>query len=121
MAPVREQPICLRQAAQQCCRTSVVAYLSRRHEEPDRAAPGVSDGVQLGIHATLGAPDLLSTPPFLARRLEAVSLRRLNHAKGSISMGPEASWCNRPDEVGICRPNVATQGRGLVSATLKNT
>ena len=36
-------------------------------------------------------------------------------------MDPEASWCNRPDVVGICRPNVATQGRGLVSATLKNT
>jgi hypothetical protein len=32
----------------------------------------LGNGVQPGVHATLGPPDLTPAPPFLARRLDAV-------------------------------------------------
>jgi hypothetical protein len=76
IAPVSQQPVCLRQAAQQGDRTGVVANLACRHEEADRAAIGIGDGMQLGVHAALGSTDqtapLVAGSPFFDRRLVAV-------------------------------------------------
>lgn len=39
------------------------------HEEPDRPSLGIADGVQLGVHAALGAPDLAPAPSVLTAKL----------------------------------------------------
>jgi hypothetical protein len=57
MAPVGQHPLCIWQAAQKGSGTGVVADLVSRHEEADRAAFCIGDGVQLRIHATLGSAD----------------------------------------------------------------
>ena len=53
-----------------------IADLACGHEEPDRTAIGIGDGVQLGVHAPFGsadrAPPLVSIAPFFDRRLLAV-------------------------------------------------
>ncbi len=72
IAPVGQQPVRLRQAAQQRRRARVVADLSSGHEEPDRPALRIGDGMQLGVHAPLGATYLTRAPPFFTHRLEAV-------------------------------------------------
>ena len=72
VAPVGQKPVGLGQAAQQRCGAGIVADLARSHEELEWAAPGIRDGVQLGIHATYGSPDQSATPPFFNRRLDAV-------------------------------------------------
>ena len=76
IATVGQQPLRLWQAAQQGRRTGVVADLAGGHEEADRAALGVGDGMQLGVHAALGSADqtapLVAGPPFFDRRLVAV-------------------------------------------------
>jgi hypothetical protein len=72
VAPVGQQPVGLGQAAQQRCGAGIVADLARSHEELEWAAPGIRDGVQLGIHATYGSPDQSATLPFFNRRLDAV-------------------------------------------------
>ena len=55
---------------------NAVADLTGSHEEPDRAAIGIGDGMQLGVHAALGSADqtapLVARPPFFDRRLVAV-------------------------------------------------
>ena len=76
ISPVGNQPFSGRQAAQQGRGAGIVAYLTCGHEEAQRAARGVSDCVQLGVHATFGAtdqtPSLVAGSAFFARRLEAV-------------------------------------------------
>ena len=76
IASVGQQPLRLWQAAQQSRRTRVIADLACCHVEPDRAAIGVGDGVQLGVHTAFGATDqaasLIVGPPFFDRRLVAV-------------------------------------------------
>lgn len=65
VTPVRQQPVRFREAAQQRRRTGVVADWTGRQEEPDRPAVRIGDGVQLGVHAALGAPNLAFAPPFM--------------------------------------------------------
>ncbi|CAM8671106.1 hypothetical protein MCEREM30_00825 [Paracoccaceae bacterium] len=76
IAPVGQQPLRLWQAAQQGRRAGIVADLACGHEEADRAAIGLGDGMQIGVHAALGSADqtapLVACPPFFDRRLVAV-------------------------------------------------
>ena len=65
VTPVPKQPVDIRQAAEQCPRPDVIADLSGGDKEVDRAAFAIADGMQLGIHAALGATDQAATPPFL--------------------------------------------------------
>lgn len=41
-------------------------------EQVERTSPAVADGMQLGVHAALGATNQASTPPFLTPKLVAV-------------------------------------------------
>ena len=50
----------------------VIADLTRRDEQVQGAAFVVADGMQLGVHAALGAADQASTPPFFTPMLVAV-------------------------------------------------
>ncbi len=72
VAAVAEKPLRLGQVVEQRRRTCVVADLAGGHEEAQRAAVRVGDGMQLGVHAALGAPDQAAGTPFFTRRLEAV-------------------------------------------------
>ena len=72
MAPVSRQRPCLRQAAQQRRRAGVTTDLASGHEEPDRPPFGIGNGVQLGVHAAFGAPDLAPARPFFTPRLDAL-------------------------------------------------
>jgi hypothetical protein len=76
MAPVGQQPLRLWQTTQQGRRIRIVADLACGHEEADRAAIGIGDGMQLGVHAALCPADqtavLVAWPPFFDRRLVAV-------------------------------------------------
>ena len=53
-------------------RPDVINDLASGDEGTDRAAVAVADGMQLGVHAALGATDQAATPPFFAPRLDAV-------------------------------------------------
>ena len=57
IASVAEQPFDARQTAQQCSGANVIADLPGRDEEVDRTTLAVTDGMQFGVHATLGATD----------------------------------------------------------------
>lgn len=76
VAPVGQQPLSLWQITQQGRRTHMVADLACGHEEPERAALGVGDGMQFGSHAAFGSTDqtaeLVFGPPLFDRRLVAV-------------------------------------------------
>lgn len=50
----------------------MVADLACGHEEADRAPIGISDGVQLGIHAALRAAD--QAAPLVAAKATAMAL-----------------------------------------------
>lgn len=50
----------------------MIADLACGHEELERAALGIRDGMHLGVHSALGPADQASTPPFFDRRLVAV-------------------------------------------------
>ena len=67
-----EQPLRLWHIVEQRCRTGVVADLARRHEEAQRAAVRIGDGMELGVHAAFGAADQAAEVPFFTRRLDAV-------------------------------------------------
>ena len=67
-----EQPLSLWHIVEQRCRTGVVADLARRHEEAQRAAVRIGDGMELGVHAAFGAADQAAEVPFFTRRLDAV-------------------------------------------------
>jgi hypothetical protein len=54
--PVGQQPFDLRQVAKEYGGTHVVTDLACSHEESDRAAIGIGDGMQLGVHAAVGQP-----------------------------------------------------------------
>ena len=69
---ISEEPFSIRQTAQQGRGTGIVAHLTGRDKERDRAAAGVRDGMQPGVHTTLCLPDYASNPPFFNPRLEAV-------------------------------------------------
>jgi hypothetical protein len=76
IAPVSQQPVRFWQTAQQGHRACVIAHLTRSHVEPDRAAIGVGNGMQLDVPADLCATDhtapLVAWPPFFDCRLVAV-------------------------------------------------
>jgi len=72
IAAVTQQPFRFGQVVQQSRSSGVVADLPGGHEEAERAAVGVGDGVKLGVHAALCAADQAPEIPFLTRRLEAV-------------------------------------------------
>lgn len=57
IAPVGQQPLCLWQTTQQGSCPGVIADLTCRHEDADRASIAVGDGLQLGVHAALGPAD----------------------------------------------------------------
>ena len=57
ISPVCQQPLCLRQAAQQGRRTRVVADLACGHEKADRAALDIGDCMWLDVHAALCPAD----------------------------------------------------------------
>lgn len=61
-----------RQAVQKRPGADVVAALARGQEHPHGPAQSIRDGVQLGVHPALGAPDQPPAPPFFRPRLEAV-------------------------------------------------
>ena len=42
----------------------VVGHMARGEEQADRAAPGVGQGMELGVQAALGASDEAGVPPF---------------------------------------------------------
>jgi hypothetical protein len=76
VAPVSQQPFCLRQAAQQSGCTRAIADLTCGHAETARTPIGTGDGMQLRVHAAFGSADqtfpLTAGPPFFNRRLDAV-------------------------------------------------
>ena len=68
------------------CRAGIVPDLARRHEERQRTAIGVGEGMQLGVQPALRAPDQAprwsSDPPFRpqARRCAVrFQIGRINH------------------------------------------
>ena len=75
--PTPEQPVRIRQAAEQYPCPDVIADLSGRDKKVDRAALAVTDGVELCIHVAFGAVDQAATPPFFAPRLDAVPLSHM--------------------------------------------
>ncbi len=76
ITPVGQQPLRPWRTAQQGRRAGVIADLTCRHEEADRPSLGIRNRMQLGVHATLRAPDqtapLVVRPSFFDRRLVAV-------------------------------------------------
>ena len=72
VTPVRQEPFCLWQIPQKGGSAHVVADVAWRHEELQRPALGVGQGVELGVQATFRAPDGPPAPPFFTARLEAV-------------------------------------------------
>ncbi len=66
MAPVPEQPVGIRQAAREGLGSDVIADLPGGHEQVQRATLAVTDRVQFGVHATLGATDQTTAPLFRA-------------------------------------------------------
>jgi hypothetical protein len=76
MAAVGQQLIRLWQAVQKRSRSRIIADLAWGHAEADRAAIGVCDGLQFGVHAAVRATDqttpLFARPPIFDRRLVAV-------------------------------------------------
>jgi hypothetical protein len=63
------------------------------HGDPHRPALGIGNGVQPGVRATLGAPDLASAPPFSTRRLDAVrcALRCVASIMNVLCLAPSAA------------------------------
>ena len=72
IATIPEQPVDIRQAAEQCPRADVVADLSGSDEQVERTALTIADGMQLGVQAAFGSADQASTPPFFTPMLVAV-------------------------------------------------
>lgn len=72
IAAVGEHPLGLGQIVEQGRCTGVIADLTGRDEEAQRAAVRISHGVQLRIHAALGPSDQAPEIPFFTPRLEAV-------------------------------------------------
>ncbi len=72
MATISEQPFDVCQAAKQCPCADIIADLSGGDEQIDWSSLAVTDCVQLGVDAALGATDQATTPPFLAAMLVAV-------------------------------------------------
>lgn len=74
VAPICQQPLRLRQAAQQGRSTCVIADLTCGHEEADRASLGIRHSVQLGVHPAFGSSDQTAPfvvgPPFFARMFD---------------------------------------------------
>lgn len=68
IASISQQPLRLRQAAQQGRSAGIVADLACGHEEAERAPIGIGGGMQLGVHAALRSADqtaaLVFGPPF---------------------------------------------------------
>ena len=52
--------------------TDVIADLTGRNEEADRATIRIRDGMKLGVHAAFRASNQAARTPFFTRRLEAV-------------------------------------------------
>ncbi len=84
-ATAAKQPVDFRQAAQHCPRADLVTDLTGGNEQIKRTPLAVADGVQLGIHTALGAPNQASTPPFLTPKLEAVRCA-LRHVASVITV-----------------------------------
>ena len=72
IAAIPEQPVNSGQAAEQSPRADVVADLTGGDDQAERTSPAVADGMQLCVHATLGAANQAATSPFFAARLDAV-------------------------------------------------
>lgn len=72
VATVGQQPLRFGKGVEQRSSPSIIADLACGYEEADWATVRIGDGVQLGIHATLRAPDQASSFPFFTRRLDAV-------------------------------------------------
>jgi len=64
IAAVTEQPLRFWHLVQQGRRAGIIADLARGHEEAERAAVGIADGVQLGVHPAFGAADQAAETPF---------------------------------------------------------
>ena len=72
VSSVSEQPIDIRQVAQQCTVINVVANLTSCDEQVERASLAITDCTQLGVHPALGVTDQPSTPPLSTPNLVAV-------------------------------------------------
>ena len=72
IAAVAEQPLRPWHLVQQGRRAGMIGDLACGHEDAERAAVGIADGVQLGINPAFGAADQAAETPFLTRRLDAV-------------------------------------------------
>ncbi len=57
VAPIGKEPLSRRQAAQKRHRAEIPTELASGHEEAERAALSISDGMRLGVHAALGSAD----------------------------------------------------------------
>ena len=75
IAPVGQQPLRLWQTTQQGSCPGVIADLACGHDEADRAAFRVGDGMQFGVHAAFGSTDQTAArvvgPPIFDRRMVA--------------------------------------------------
>src|SRR3546814_13292744 len=69
-------PLRFGQTVEQSGRARVIADLPGGHEEADRAAICIGDGMKLGVHAALRAADQASRTPFYTPRLDAVRCAR---------------------------------------------
>ena len=66
------EPVCvIAAAAEQRCRTTVIADLAGSHEEAQRAAIRVSGRMELRVHATFGATNQAAKAPVFAVRPNA--------------------------------------------------
>jgi hypothetical protein len=61
-----------REFVKRCSRADVVADLAGGHDETQRTAVGVGNGMELGVHAAFGAADQACKIPLFSARLEAV-------------------------------------------------
>jgi hypothetical protein len=68
---ITEQPIDLRQTAEQRPPADVVADRPCSDKQVERSSLDIADGTQFRVHAAFGATDLASTPPFFAAMLIA--------------------------------------------------
>ena len=72
IATVGQQPFGLGKFIKQGGSTGVIADLTGRNEEADRATIRIRDGMKLGVHAAFRASNQAARAPFFTRKLEAV-------------------------------------------------
>jgi hypothetical protein len=72
IAPVSQDPVGVGKVPQEGGSAHVVADLACRHEELQRPALGIRQGMKLGIQPAFSAPDRPPVPPFSTTTLDGV-------------------------------------------------